>query len=251
MRVSPAGRADHDKTRREFEVLRVAFARGVRCPEPIAIGVVRIAARTTCVMSRMPGDTNPRQLITNDTLSPRCTRRCITQLAEDLARHPSDHAGRRAGRARTCAAQRRARTRSRWHRQACEQMYRNDLLNPHPAIEWAFRWLDGQIATLGADRAPPCVVHGDFRIGNMLYDERGLTSILDWEGVHVGEPEEDIAWLCTRVWRFGSNASRRAASRSREDWLAAYEKASRPQHRPRRAWRRGRCCRTSAGARSR
>ena len=52
---------------------------------------------------------------------------------------------------------------------------------------------------------PACVVHGDFRIGNMLYDERGLTSILDWEGVHIGEPEEDLAWFCTRVWRFGRN----------------------------------------------
>ena len=61
----------------------------------------------------------------------------------------------------------------------------------------------------------PCVVHGDFRIGNMLYDEHGLTSILDWEGVHVGEPEEDLAWLCTRVWRFGSNERRPAASRAR------------------------------------
>lgn len=38
VRVSPAGRADHEKTRREFEVLRVALARGVRCPEPIAVG---------------------------------------------------------------------------------------------------------------------------------------------------------------------------------------------------------------------
>ncbi|MGH2610684.1 MAG: hypothetical protein ACRDHF_16500, partial [Tepidiformaceae bacterium] len=31
VRVSPAGRADHEKTRREFEVLKVAFARGVLC----------------------------------------------------------------------------------------------------------------------------------------------------------------------------------------------------------------------------
>src|SRR5213594_769588 len=38
VRLSPAGRSDYDKTRREFEVLRVAFARGVGCPQPIDLG---------------------------------------------------------------------------------------------------------------------------------------------------------------------------------------------------------------------
>ena len=38
VRVSPAGRSDYEKTRREFEVLRVAYTRGVRCPEPIEVG---------------------------------------------------------------------------------------------------------------------------------------------------------------------------------------------------------------------
>ena len=100
------------------------------------------------------------------------------------------------------------------------------LLNPHPAIEWAFRWLDRQIEQLETPERAPCVVHGDFRIGNMLYDEEGLTALLDWEGTHIGEPEEDIAWLCTRVWRFGKNDLEAGGIASREDWIGAYEKAS-------------------------
>jgi aminoglycoside phosphotransferase (APT) family kinase protein len=223
VRVSPAGRADHDKTRREFEVLRVAHARGIRCPEPIALGVVD-SGEDYLLMSRVGGDTNPRQLITSDVYKP-MHKTMLSQLAEDLALihritpaevpdapnlrgpEPGDDA-------------------LAWHRLACEQMYRNDLLNPHPAIEYAFRWLDGQIARLKPSEQPPCVVHGDFRIGNMLYDERGLTAILDWEGVHVGEPEEDLSWLCTRVWRFGSNALEAGGIGAREDWIAAYERAS-------------------------
>ena len=63
VRVSPAGRADHEKTRREFEVLRVAFARGVRCPEPISVGQCE-TGEDYLVMSRMKGDSNPRQLVT-------------------------------------------------------------------------------------------------------------------------------------------------------------------------------------------
>jgi aminoglycoside phosphotransferase (APT) family kinase protein len=54
----------------------------------------------------------------------------------------------------------------------------------HPAFELAFRWL-------AANRPPvsaPAVVHGDFRL------------------VHVGDPMEDLGWLCVRAWRFGSRA---------------------------------------------
>jgi aminoglycoside phosphotransferase (APT) family kinase protein len=113
-----------------------------------------------------------------------------------------------------------------YHRWATEQLYRHDVLNPHPAIEWAFRWLDRVIARLEPTGRPPCIVHGDFRIGNMLYDEAGLTAVLDWEGVHIGEPEEDISWLCARVWRFGSNELEAGGIAPREDWIRAYEHAS-------------------------
>jgi aminoglycoside phosphotransferase (APT) family kinase protein len=113
-----------------------------------------------------------------------------------------------------------------YYRKEAENMYRVFLLNPHPAIEWAFRWLDRQIERLEKPKREPCVVHGDFRIGNMLYDEDGLTAVLDWEGTHIGEPEEDISWLCTRVWRFGRNDLEAGGIALREEWMRAYEQAS-------------------------
>jgi aminoglycoside phosphotransferase (APT) family kinase protein len=82
-RVSPAGRADHEKTRREFAALRVAFARGVRCPEPIALGECE-SGEDYLVMTRIAGDTNPRQLITNERYAGTRSR-MLHQLAEDLA----------------------------------------------------------------------------------------------------------------------------------------------------------------------
>jgi aminoglycoside phosphotransferase (APT) family kinase protein len=222
VRVSPAGRADHDKTQREYEVLRVAFARGIRCPEPIAIGECD-SGEDFLLMSRVGGDTNPRQLMTGERYRPMHSR-MIEQLAEDLAKiHligppevPEAPSMRGPAPDEDALA---------WQRRAVEDAYRLDLLDPHPAIEWAFRWLDREIARLQPTGRAPCVVHGDFRIGNMLYDEHGLTSILDWEGVHVGEPEEDLAWLCTRVWRFGSEQEAGGIA-SREEWLRAYERAS-------------------------
>src|SRR6185437_3559387 len=66
-------------------------------------------------------------------------------------------------------------------------------------FEWAFRWL-------AAHRPPPTqprLVHGDFRMGNLIVDENGLAAVLDWELVHIGEIYEDLAWFCIRAWRFG------------------------------------------------
>ncbi|HEY4608649.1 MAG TPA: phosphotransferase family protein, partial [Ilumatobacteraceae bacterium] len=71
---------------------------------------------------------------------------------------------------------------------------------PHPAFELAFKWL-------AENRPPPVrvgVVHGDFRLGNIIVGEDGLRAVLDWELVHLGDPMEDLGWLCVKAWRFGS-----------------------------------------------
>jgi aminoglycoside phosphotransferase (APT) family kinase protein len=223
VRVSPAGRADYEKTRREFEVLRVAFARGVRCPEPIAVGECE-TGEDYLVMSRIPGDSNPRQLVTGERFAS-ARRQLPKQLAADLTivhRILPEDVESAPGMRRPAPDE----DPLSYHRGVVEDLYRADLLNPHPAIEWAFRWLDREIVRLERTHRAPCVVHGDFRIGNMLYDEEGLTAVLDWEGVHIGEPEEDVAWFCTRVWRFGMNKLEAGGIASREDWLRAYEQAS-------------------------
>ncbi|HZQ30530.1 MAG TPA: phosphotransferase family protein [Mycobacterium sp.] len=90
-------------------------------------------------------------------------------------------------------------------------------------FEWAMRWLD-------ANRPPPSpavMVHGDFRMGNLIVDGGQLAAVLDWELVHVGEIYEDLAWFCIRAWRFGAPLSRAAGGLgSIESFLSAYEKAS-------------------------
>ena len=223
VRVSPAGRADHEKTRREYEVLRVAFARGIRCPEPLGLGQCA-SGEDYLVMARVSGDANPRPLITGEGYAT-ARERIIPQLAEALAAihliSPQDVAA-----APSMRSPLPGQDALQFERLKVEETYRSDLLNPHPAIEWAWRWLDKQLASLPKTVAQHCVVHGDFRTGNMLYDEQGLTSVLDWEGTHIGEPEEDIAWFCTRVWRFARPTLEAGGVTSREDWVQAYERAS-------------------------
>ena len=74
-----------------------------------------------------------------------------------------------------------------------------DLGEPHPVFEAAFRWLHiNQPVSTSA-----CLVHGDYRLGNIMVNEQGLAAILDWELAHIGDPMEDLGWLCVRAWRFG------------------------------------------------
>ena len=71
---------------------------------------------------------------------------------------------------------------------------------PHPVLERALRWLDAH----RPDRdVPPAVVHGDFRLGNLIVDGDGLAAVIDWELAHLGDPAEDLGWLCVKAWRFG------------------------------------------------
>ena len=77
---------------------------------------------------------------------------------------------------------------------------RDALDEPLPTVEIALRWLERHRPAA----VPDAVVHGDFRLGNLIVDETGLRAVLDWELVHRGDPREDLGWLCTKCWRFGS-----------------------------------------------
>src|SRR5262249_45182227 len=92
---------------------------------------------------------------------------------------------------------------------------------PHPSLELALRWLQAH--------APACehrvLVHGDFRVGNLMVGPEGLRGVFDWEFAHVGDPAEDLAWPCVRSWRFGHDALRLGGVGQPEEFFAAYEAA--------------------------
>ncbi len=90
-------------------------------------------------------------------------------------------------------------------------------------FEWAFRWL----AAHRPAPSPQRLVHGDYRMGNLIVNGSELAAVLDWELVHIGAAHEDLAWFCIRAWRFGAPPDRGAGGLgSVEDFLAAYEQAS-------------------------
>lgn len=89
---------------------------------------------------------------------------------------------------------------------------------PSPAFELGFRWLEANRPAVSST----AVVHGDFRLGNLIIDGRGLRAVIDWELGHLGDPMEDLGWLCTKAWRFG-NKPRVGGFGDVDDLVAAYE----------------------------
>jgi len=89
-----------------------------------------------------------------------------------------------------------------------------------PVFELALRWL----RVNAPDQGREVVVHGDFRVGNFIVGDDGFRALLDWELAHIGDPAEDIGWLCTRSWRFGGSG-RVGGIGALDDLLGAYAAA--------------------------
>lgn len=90
------------------------------------------------------------------------------------------------------------------HRAYCARLIEqlDELPTRHPAIRWGINWLDRNPPSRPAAQT---LVHADCRNGNMLIDQGRLAAILDWELAHIGDPVEDLAWMCVRMWRFGND----------------------------------------------
>jgi aminoglycoside phosphotransferase (APT) family kinase protein len=91
---------------------------------------------------------------------------------------------------------------------------------PSPVLQGALRWLARHRSPTPYTEGP---VHRDFRLGNLMISEAGIVAVLDWETCHLGDPDEDIAWLCSRSWRYGSQQPVGGLG-SMEDFLDAYQR---------------------------
>ena len=74
---------------------------------------------------------------------------------------------------------------------------------------------------------PFAVVHGDYRLDNLMFPVEGDgVAALDWQTVTVGPPARDLAYF------LGTSLARRRPSRGRGELVALYHRrARRPRHR--------------------
>lgn len=203
----------------EFHVLRAAREAGVPVPRVYWLGEDAEAGGTRFfLMERVEGETLGRRLLRDPeyeqarALLPAQLGRALAKIhAIDWQSLPVPLPG--ADRAETSPAAEQV--------EQYGQLYDLVAPEPHPAIEIALRWL--------RDHQPPPserrLVHGDYRIGNVIFGPEGLRAVLDWELAHAGDPMEDLGWLCVRSWRFGNDQLPVGGVGRREELFAAYEAA--------------------------
>jgi aminoglycoside phosphotransferase (APT) family kinase protein len=195
----------------EFRVLAAAHKAGVRAPEPLFELAAADGLGEAYVMRRIDGTAIARKLL-RDPPYERARGLIAGQLGEIVARIHAVELATLPPLARRQAADHIAGLR-----------HSLDALGyAQPVFELALSWLDRRKP---APIAQPVLVHGDYRTGNYLADEAGVTAILDWEGAHLGDPVEDLGWLCVKSWRFGADDKPAGGFGSREELWAAYQRA--------------------------
>jgi aminoglycoside phosphotransferase (APT) family kinase protein len=184
--------------RHEFEVLRVAHAAGVNVPRPVAY-VEDLEGREAFVMERLEGETIGRRIVRMAVPD-----RLPEQMAEELAKI---HA---------LPPQRLPFLENASVDRLVEEL--DEIGEPHPAIELGLWWL----RVNRPPRRTALVVHGDFRIGNLVVGENGLAGVLDWEFAHLDDPARDLSFALVRAWRFGVPERRLGGIGDVEPYLERY-----------------------------
>ena len=171
---------------REAAAMRACGRAGLPVPEVLVDDDGSALGTAGLVMARVPGETLARRILRDDEFAP-ARAVLAAQLGAFLAGlhaiDPADVPG--LAEVDPLAD----------YRAAYEAT--GDL---SPTVEAAQRWLQ-------AHRPPATgttIVHGDLRMGNVIVGADGLRAAIDWELVHLGDPLEDLAWLCVKAWRFGS-----------------------------------------------
>lgn len=213
---APSGVTASHSRAQEFALLRAAFAAGVTVPEPLWLGDKAVFGRDFFVMRKVAGTAAGHRLVKDMTLGgdrEALAFRIGAEMAKLHAiRPPVAELGFLAMPALSPALQ------------GVKEF--RDFLDGHhtafPALEWGIRWLQRHAPATEA----LVLAHRDFRTGNYMVDENGLTAVLDWEFAAWSDALEDIGWFCARCWRFGRHDMEAGGIGSREALYRGYESVS-------------------------
>jgi aminoglycoside phosphotransferase (APT) family kinase protein len=194
----------------EARIIRLAGAAGVPVPPVPYVLKGDDGIGPGYVMGRIEGETIARKILRDPEFAearPKLARQCGRILAAIHAIDATD-----LGELNTVPAR------------AQFEQYRaiyDQYDYPHPVFEVAFKWLEQRIP----EQSMLTLVHGDFRHGNLMIGPDGVRAVLDWELVHIGDPAEDLGWICVNSWRFGETKKVVGGFGDVEALLAGYAEA--------------------------
>ncbi len=81
----------------------------------------------------------------------------------------------------------------RWTKQ-----YQASITQPIAAMDRLIEWLPANIPASARDAAQVSIVHGDYRLDNLMFDpvEPRVIAVLDWELSTIGHPLADFSYHC-------------------------------------------------------
>ena len=215
LRTDAAARVEASlKRSEEFAILQVAHAAGLHAPQPLWLcSDMGVTGREFFIMRRLPGIASGHRLTREAALVPERAR-LARELAENLARlHALKPPQPRLAFLKTMLAR---------DNVAHYRAYLDQLPDPHPALEWGLRWCE-----INAPREEETTfIHRDYRTGNYLVHDGGLSGVLDWEFAAFGNPLEDVGWIFAKCWRFAGKERPVGGIAEAADFLAPYERAS-------------------------
>lgn len=219
LRRTPGGRALGDGSFSESalpladqaELIRRAATAGVSVPAVPAELQPADGLGDGFLMTRVAGEALPRRIIGQPAFAV-AEQRLLADCARELARiHAIDARGLQRLEHRPAAVQ------------VADLAARLQASGaPLPVFALALGWLERHLP----EPVPPAVVHGDFRFGNFMVDANGIAAVLDWELARLGDPAQDLAYLCTPSWRHGRHDRAVGGFGEVPDLLAAYHAAS-------------------------
>lgn len=200
----------------EFRVLNAAYESGVPVPRPYWL-IHDLMGRAAFLMGRLEGETIGRRVVKEASLS-EARKRLPVQMGAALAAIHGVNT-RKFDLEEILPAPIKGQTPAQFLISRAEADL-DRIGEPHPALELSLRWLRRH------EPPPPrrlVLVHGDFRVGNMVVTPQGLGGMLDWEFAHLGDPSEDLFWGMVRDWRFGADHLRFGGIGDPEDFFEGYE----------------------------
>ncbi|MBD5805027.1 Phosphotransferase enzyme family protein [Azoarcus sp. Aa7] len=213
---APSGVAGSHTRAEEFALLTAAFDAGVTVPEPLWMcHDAGLIGRQFFVMRRVQG-VAASHVVAREPRYGGDRRQLLERLGAELARIHSIRPPRP-----DLAFLPAVEGSPALHNVRRLRGYLDKHHTPYPALEWGLRWLERN----APPRGEVVLCHRDFRTGNYMVDESGLTGILDWEFSGWGDPLEDVGWFCAKCWRFGGKGDAGGIG-AREDFYRGYASVS-------------------------
>lgn len=187
---------DCHRVAQEFPVIHAVASQGFPAPDALWVDCDHclLPGGDFIVMRRSPGATSGDIFGGRNALSGVIQREWAEAVAELHMLPPLKELGDLSDSIRTQLWDEPLQEVSRRYIRGYRDYYLENCTSRLPCLSALFGWLLANVPE--GDIGRPVLVHGDLGLQNMLLDGDRLSAVLDWEMAHIGDPVEDLGYIC-------------------------------------------------------